>query len=77
MGMSCGVKLKDEAIASTGLWTTSLTIDYLGAAKIGQWLAFDTFFSRVGKVICNAEIDVTADGATIARGRASFRVTTR
>jgi len=77
MGMSCGVKLKSERIEASGLWTTSLTIDYLEAGKIGQWLAFDTIFARVGKVICNAEMDITADGATIARGRASFRVSAK
>jgi uncharacterized protein (TIGR00369 family) len=75
MGMSCGVKLRAEGVNVTNLWTTSLTIDYLGAARIGQWLAFDTIFSRVGKTLCHAEIDVSADGETIARGRASFRVT--
>ncbi len=75
MGMSCGVKLRAEGVSVTSLWTTSLTIDYLGAAKVGQWLAFDTAFSRVGKTLCHAECDVTADGETIARGRASFRVT--
>jgi uncharacterized protein (TIGR00369 family) len=77
MGMSCGVRLTAAQIDVSGLWTTALTIDYLEAAKIGQWLAFDTVFCRVGKVICNAEMDVTADGATVARGRATFRVTTR
>jgi uncharacterized protein (TIGR00369 family) len=74
MGMSCGAKLKAEGVSVTNLWTTSLTIDYLGAAKIGQWLTFDTSFARTGKTICYAECDVTADGETIARGRASFRV---
>lgn len=77
MGMTCGVKLKAEAIEVTNLWTTSLTIDYLDAAKLGQWMAFDTVFCRVGRVICNAEIDIAADGATIARGRASFRVSVK
>lgn len=75
MGMSCGVKLRAEGVNVVNLWTTSLTIDYLGAARIGQWLAFDTIFSRTGKTLCHAEIDVAADGETIARGRASFRVT--
>jgi len=74
MGMSCGVKLRAEGIAVSNLWTTSLTIDYLGAAKLGQWLDFDTTFTRVGKTLCHAEIDVRADNATIARGRAAFRV---
>jgi uncharacterized protein (TIGR00369 family) len=74
MGMSCGVKLRNEGIAITNLWTTSLTIDYLGAAKIGQWLEFATVFSHVGRTLCHAEMDVTADGVTVARGRAAFRV---
>lgn len=75
MGMSCGVKLRGEGVAATNLWTTSLTIDYLGAARIGQWLIFDTTFAHVGKTICHAEIDVRADDITIARGRGAFRVT--
>jgi len=75
MGVSCGVKLKAEGVSVTNLWTTSLAIEYLGAAKVGQWIAFDTTFARTGKTICYAECDVTADGETIARGRASFRVT--
>jgi acyl-coenzyme A thioesterase PaaI-like protein len=75
MGVSCSVKLKGEGVSVANLWTTSLTIEYLGAAKIGQWIAFDTTFARTGKTICYAECDVTADGETIARGRASFRVT--
>jgi acyl-coenzyme A thioesterase PaaI-like protein len=77
MGMSCGVRLKAEGVEATALWTISLTIDYLDAAAIGQWLAFDTIFTRLGKGVCHAEIDVSADAATIARGRASFRISTR
>jgi uncharacterized protein (TIGR00369 family) len=75
MGMSCGVKLRADGVSVTNLWTTSLTIDYLGTAKVGQWLTFDTTFMRVGKTLCHAECDVTADGESIARGRAGFRVT--
>jgi uncharacterized protein (TIGR00369 family) len=74
MGMSCGVKLKAEQVKVVNLWTTSLATDYLGAAKVGQWLTFDTTFVRAGKTICYAECDVSADGETVARGRASFRV---
>jgi uncharacterized protein (TIGR00369 family) len=74
MGMSCGVKLRAEGVTVTNLWTTSLTIDYLGAAKLGQWLVFDTTFAHVGKTLCHAEIDVRADDVSIARGRGAFRV---
>lgn len=75
MGMSCAVKLKAEGVNVTNLWTTSLAIEYLGSAKIGQWVEFDTTFGQVGRTLCYAECDVTADGETIARGHANFRVT--
>ncbi len=75
MGVSCGVKLKADGVSVTNLWTASLALEYLGAAKVGQWIAFDTTFVRTGKTICYAECDVTADGETVARARASFRVT--
>jgi acyl-coenzyme A thioesterase PaaI-like protein len=74
MGMSCGVKLRANGVNVTNLWTVSLGLDYLGAAQVGQWIVFDTTFSHVGKTLCHAECDVTADDVTIARGRASFRV---
>ncbi|MGE0741043.1 MAG: PaaI family thioesterase [Hyphomonadaceae bacterium] len=75
MGMSCAEKLRTEGVAVSNLWTASLTIDYLSAAKLGQWLTFETIFIRAGKTLCHAEIDVLADGVSVARGRASFRVT--
>lgn len=74
MGLSCGVRLRAEQLNVTNLWTTSLAIEYLTAARLGQWLAFDTTFVRTGKTLCYAECDVTAEGETMARGRASFRV---
>lgn len=74
MGMSCGVKLHADGIAITNLWTTSLAIEYLATAKVGQWLTFDTTFARVGKTLCYAECDAAADGETIARAHANFRV---
>ncbi len=74
MGMSCGLRLRAEAMAVANLWATSLAIDYLGVAKVGQWMTFDTTYRRVGKTLCYAECDVAADGETTARARASFRV---
>jgi len=74
MGLSCGVRLQDEAIAFKTLWTTSLTVDYLGKAKEGQWLTFDTTFVSVGRAFCHAECDIAADWQTVARARGSFNV---
>ncbi|MDB5456803.1 MAG: thioesterase superfamily protein [Caulobacter sp.] len=76
MGLSCGVRLaRDRVVAAAGgLVTVSLSLDYLGLARQGQWLVFDTDFVRPGKTLCFAEASVTADGDLIARAHASFRV---
>ncbi|WP_332367281.1 PaaI family thioesterase [Caulobacter sp. NIBR2454] len=74
MGLSCGRALEGQGVEAKGLVTVSLSLDYLGMAKLGQWLAFDTHFVKAGKTLCFAEAGVTADGATIARASASFRV---
>jgi uncharacterized protein (TIGR00369 family) len=74
MGMTCGVQLRATGAAVANLWTTSLTLDCLGSATVGQWLAFDTIFVRCGRTICHTEADITADGATVARARATFAV---
>ena len=56
------------------LLTTSLTVDYLGPARIGQWLEFDTHFAEGGRSLWHTEVDITADGVTVGRGRATFKV---
>lgn len=74
MGLSCGVMLKRLEIPSNGLVTVSLGLDYLAAAKLGDWLEFDTDFIKPGKSICYAEATVRADGKPVARARATFKV---
>jgi acyl-coenzyme A thioesterase PaaI-like protein len=61
-------------IPSRGLVTVSLGLDYLAAAEIGQWLAFDTDFIKPGKSLCYAEATVRADDKPVARARATFKV---
>lgn len=75
MGMSCALKLRTDGVQVANLWTTSLSIEYLGVGKLGQWLEFDSTFARVGKTLCYAECNISADGETIARAHANFRVT--
>jgi uncharacterized protein (TIGR00369 family) len=74
MGLSCGVTLGSVGIASSGLVTVSLAVDYLGAAKLGQWLTFDTDFIKPGKSLCFAECTVRADDKPVARAHATFKV---
>ena len=74
MGISCGFRLNAGKVEFANLWTTSLTVDYLGKTEPGQWLTFDTVFAKTGKTICHAECDIAADWETVARARGAFRV---
>ena len=70
MGLSCGLSLPSVE----GLVTVSLTVDYAGSAKIGQWLQIEPRVLKTGKSMGFADALVTADGAVIARASATFRI---
>jgi acyl-coenzyme A thioesterase PaaI-like protein len=60
--------------AALGIVTTSLAIDYLAAAKLGQWLQVEP---RVIKATTSSGVIdalLTADGVVVARANAAFRV---
>lgn len=69
MGLSCAVKL-----GSARLVTISLGIDFIGSARIGQWLQIEPAVIKTGSTICFAQSLVTADGAPCARANGTFRV---
>lgn len=71
MGLSCGVKLGD---GEGRLVTVSLAIDFIGSAKVGQWLAVETDVIKLGRTLCFAQCFVTADGARCARANGTFSV---
>lgn len=70
MGLSCGTSMATKQ----GLVTLSLSVDYVGTAKIGQWVQVEPRVLRTGKTVGFADALVTADGAVIARASATFRV---
>ena len=70
MGLSCGVRMKEPQ----RLVTISLSVDYLASADIGQWLAVETDFVKLGGSICFAQCLVTADGEPCARANATFKI---
>jgi len=75
MGHSCGAVMTTEARPPAGgLVTVSMAVDYVGAAKLGQWIEFDTRYVKTGRTLCFAQCFVTADGEVIARADARFRV---
>lgn len=75
MGLSCAAALETEGKpAPSGLVTVNLSADYLGSAKLGQWLATDTNFVRTGRSLCFAGCLIHADGTPVARAIATFKV---
>jgi acyl-coenzyme A thioesterase PaaI-like protein len=70
MGYSCA-----QATGwTTSLVTISLSVDYVGAGEIGQWLAVEGEAIKTGSTICFAQSLVKADAAVIARASGTFRV---
>jgi len=70
MGLSCGLKLRGGG----RLLTTSLSVDFIGTARPGQWLTVETNYVKPGGTICIAQAFVKADGEICARANATFRV---
>lgn len=74
MGSNCAEAVRGLGLDPTGLVTVSLSVDYLDAGRVGQWLSIDTSFIKPGRTLCFAGAEVTADGGLIARTHATFRV---
>jgi uncharacterized protein (TIGR00369 family) len=64
-----------QAIGGTSsLVTISLTVDFIGSAQLGQWLAVESEAIKTGSTICFAQSLIKADAAVIARASGTFRV---
>lgn len=80
MGLSLGVAVEHGGgelpvrEMAKGIVTTSLAVDYLGIAEIGQWVEIAPRVVHVGRGSGVTDAMVTADGKTIARANASFRI---
>ena len=60
----------------TGAVTVNLTLDYVQSAHPGQWLQVEPRVIRAGGKLGFVDALVTADGETIARANATFRIVT-
>jgi uncharacterized protein (TIGR00369 family) len=75
MGYSCAQAMgwnKD-----TSLVTINLAVDFIGTARIGQWLAIEPEAIKTGSTICFAQSLIKADDVVIARANGTFRVVPR
>jgi len=70
MGYSCA-----QAMGwTTSFVTVTLSVDFVGSAKIGQWLAAECEVIMTGSTLCFAQSLIKADDVVIARASAAFRV---
>ena len=75
MGLSCLPHLQDSALpALKGLVTVNLSLDFLGSARVGQWLEFRADVTRAGRSLSFASATVLADGQPCARATGVFKV---
>ena len=69
MELTCHTALPN----AVGLLAAHLTVDFLGEAKLGQWLQVEPRILRGADGMAFADALVTADGAIVARAGGSFR----
>ena len=75
MGYSCAQAMGWDQ--SKSLVTISLAVDFIGTAKIGQWLSIEPEVIKAGSTICFVQSLIKADGVVIARANGTFRVVPR
>ena len=73
MGLTCGLHIA----AADGLVTASLNVDFLGSARIGQWLEIRPEHLKAGRTLSFAQCLITADDKPCARANASFAILRR
>ncbi|MCP4620435.1 MAG: PaaI family thioesterase [Bradyrhizobium sp.] len=75
MGYSCAQVTGWDTNKS--LVTINLSVDFVGSAEIGQWLAVESEVIKTGSTICFAQSLIKADDVVIARANGTFRVVPR
>jgi uncharacterized protein (TIGR00369 family) len=70
MGHSCAARID----GTPSLVTIGLTVDFIGTAQVGQWLAIEPEVIKRGSTICFAQSLIKADDVVVARANATFRV---
>lgn len=77
------MSLADIALGKTGEWsqqprmsllTASLTIEFVGAARIGDWIEATCDFHQLGRQMAFANCYLTVGNRRIARASGVFRV---
>jgi acyl-coenzyme A thioesterase 13 len=74
LDVACGRNCAARVAPGTGLLTVSLNIDYVAAARDGDWMDASATVTRVGRRIAFAGGKVEVEGTTVAKASAVFAV---
>jgi uncharacterized protein (TIGR00369 family) len=74
MGLTCVSALKAEGREVTSLVTISLNVDYVGMAKIGDWIDTESTAIRLTKSLGFINGLIKANDRVIARATATFKI---
>ncbi len=75
MGYTAGRAMQADGRPINGLVTINLSVDYLGAAKLGQWMSWEPELIKATRTIVFVRAFIKADGTVIARANATFKIT--
>jgi uncharacterized protein (TIGR00369 family) len=70
----CGRNCRARAPSNPNLLTVSLTVDYVAAARDGDWLEASATVTRAGRRLAFADGRVEVVGETVAKASAVFAV---
>lgn len=74
MGYTCGKAMEADGRPISGLVTISLNVDYMGAAKLGQWMTWEPQLLKATRTIAFVQAMVLADGQPVARANGNFKI---
>lgn len=74
MGLSAALALGAKSIPFKGLVTVNLSVDYVGQARVGDWIETDSRIVRAGRSLAFVETRLISKGKTVARANATFKV---
>ena len=74
MGYAAGQAMRTDGRVIKSLVTINLAVDYLGSAKLGQWMSWEPELLKATRSIAFVEALVKADHKPVARVNATFKI---
>lgn len=74
MGYTAGQAMRTDGRVIKSLVTINLAVDYLGSAKLGQWMSWEPELLKATRTVAFVEALVKADNMPVARANATFKI---